>query len=406
MRGTMVPVMNLYPTEVQRPAAPDAKPILDAILARVPTGITIAFGPQALVHSVSHYGLQLMARDDAEVQRTGAERHPAAWQLFNRDGRTLTRPEALPLTRACAGETVQAEELFLMSSTGKLIPILCHAGPIQDPGGAVIGGITAWHEVAPLNDALARHAALVDEAQAARRTAETATAAKSDLMAKVAHELRDPLSAVLGWTRIARSSLADPVEAAKALDVIERNARLQARIVEDLLDLNAAQSGQLQVNLLAVALHEVVQSAADSTRPLAQAKGVEIAVALEAVCVSGDPARLQQIVTNLLTNAVKFAPVGSRVKVQLLAQGGRAVLKVTDAGIGMSAQQCAQAFEPFWQARGGGEGGVGSGAGGAGLGLGLAICRSLAHAHAGQISVHSEGLGSGCCFTVDLPLKE
>lgn len=381
--------------QVPIPYAQAAEGILQALMNHVPEGITIAYGPDAVIHSVSKHGLELIARSEEEVTRIGAEAHPAAWQVFHLDGVVPMAPHELPLTRACRGEVVQAEEVLIMSSTGRMFPILCNAGPIRNEQGEVVGGIIAWRDNTAMHALIEDKSRLAGEAEAARAAAETANKAKDVFLAKLSHELRTPLSAVVGWADIARRRAEYPDEVRHAMDVIERNAALERRLVDDLLDLNRIVSGRLDLSPGDVRLQDVVQDALESVELLARERAVSLVSTLQPVAVRGDAARLQQVVINLVNNAIKFSPEGAAVVVELVESSGRAVLTVTDCGPGLSAEDAGKVFEPFWQGRQAGAS--------TGLGLGLAIVRTLTEMHGGSVRVTSDGPGRGCRFEVTLP---
>ena len=236
--------------------------------------------------------------------------------------------------------------------------------------------------------------------QAARAEAEAANRTKDEFLATLSHELRTPLSAVLGWARMLRAGQVDDDMMARALETIERNARLQAQLIEDLLDVSRIISGKLRLEVRPVELPPVIDAALDVVRPAAEAKGVVLEAALDREMgpVAGDAARLQQVVWNLLSNAVKFTPKGGRVDVRLQRVAGRAEIQVTDTGAGIAPELLPHIFERFRQGDGSSTRSHG------GLGLGLAIVRHLVELHGGSARAVSEGAGRGSAFTVSLPL--
>src|SRR5919112_3039104 len=227
-----------------------------------------------------------------------------------------------------------------------------------------------------------------------------ANRAKDVFLATLSHELRTPLTPVLGWVNLLRSGgTADASMLTQGLDAIQRNAQLQARLVDDLLDISRVVSGKLRIDREPVNLSGVVESAAETVRAEAQARAVELSVELPArpVVVQGAPLRLQQIVWNLLSNAVKFTPKGGRVNARVWSDGGDAFVEVTDTGIGIAHDFLPHVFDRFRQADGSTTRQYG------GLGLGLAIVRALAELHGGWVRAESEGSGRGSRFTVGLP---
>jgi PAS domain S-box-containing protein len=233
----------------------------------------------------------------------------------------------------------------------------------------------------------------------ARADAEAASRAKDDFLSMVSHELRTPLQSMLGWTAVLRQGAQPPERVARALDTIERSGRLQAKLIDDLLDASRIVHGRLQLDLQPVGLRGVVEAALEAIRPEAAKKGVSIASVLaDDATVVGDAVRLQQVVANVLSNAVKFTPGGGSVHVSLGTEPGAARIVVRDEGIGIDASFLPHVFEPFRQAddvhkrREGG------------LGLGLAIVKSLVEHHGGCVAAASDGLGHGTTFTIVLPV--
>jgi signal transduction histidine kinase/CheY-like chemotaxis protein len=239
-------------------------------------------------------------------------------------------------------------------------------------------------------------AALVE----ARRQAELAASARDEFLAVVSHELRTPLNAILGWARIGQSGKLSAELLPRAFDTIERSARAQSTLIEDLLDISRIVSGKLRLSPRAIDLAPVVDSAADTARPAAQAKDIELQLLLDPACgvVYADPDRMQQVVWNLLSNAIKFTPKGGRVQLRLFRHGSHVRIEVRDTGAGLSPEQLPYLFERFWQAD------PNTQREKTGLGLGLSICKSLIELHGGSIRADSAGLGQGAVFAVDLPL--
>jgi signal transduction histidine kinase/CheY-like chemotaxis protein len=242
------------------------------------------------------------------------------------------------------------------------------------------------------NDMLERVQARTNELSRANRL-------KDEFLATLSHELRTPLNAVLGWVRILRSTPnAPPGMQARALETIERNARLQARLIEDLLEVSRIVSGKLHLRTRAVDLSGIVESAVDVVQPAATAKNIRLETEIEACpCMTtGDADRLQQVVWNLLSNAVKFTPPGGKVMLRLVHDHDY-VLTVSDTGIGIDPAFVPQIFQPFRQADASPSREQG------GLGLGLAIVRHLVELHGGTVSARSPGKGLGTTFEVRLP---
>src|SRR3954470_24792382 len=239
-----------------------------------------------------------------------------------------------------------------------------------------------------------------EEAERARAEAEAANRMKDQFLATLSHELRGPVHAIAGWTQILRSGGLDTEKRARALDVIERNAQAQAQLIGDLLDISRISSGKLRLETRPVYPVESVEAALAAVLPAAEAKGVRVDRALDAGAgpVLADPDRLQQIVVNLLGNAVKFTPPGGWVEVRLEAEGGAVRIQVRDSGEGIDPEVLPHVFDSFWQADASTTRQQG------GLGLGLAIVNQLVELHGGRVAAASPGKGQGAVFTVTLPL--
>jgi signal transduction histidine kinase/ActR/RegA family two-component response regulator len=236
--------------------------------------------------------------------------------------------------------------------------------------------------------------------QLARTEAETANRMKDEFLATVSHELRTPLNAIIGWLHMLRRGQLDDDTRARALETIERNAKSQAQLVEDLLDVSRMISGKLRLQMGVVDTASVINAAIDSVQLAANSKGIELQVTLDPTArhVLGDSNRLQQVVWNLLSNAIKFTPAGGRITVQLERAQSDMQIKVSDTGQGISQQFLPYVFERFCQADGGSTRRHG------GLGLGLALVRHLVELHGGSVRATSEGDGKGATFVIELPL--
>lgn len=243
---------------------------------------------------------------------------------------------------------------------------------------------------------------LLESERAARADAERLSALKEQFLATLSHELRTPLSAILGWTMILRKRPPTAAELEKGLDVIERNARLQTRLIEELLDTSSIASGKVRLDLAPVDMMEVVDAAVASVRPSAAAKGVDLAVQRPAAgaVVQADAHRLQQVLWNLLSNALKFTPTGGKVLVAVTRVSGLLEIAIDDSGEGIDPEFLPHVFERFRQADGSTTRKHG------GLGLGLAIVRSLVEMHGGSVKAESAGRGRGARFSFQLPLTQ
>jgi signal transduction histidine kinase len=240
------------------------------------------------------------------------------------------------------------------------------------------------------------------QAQRQRADGRQANELKDRFLATLSHELRTLLTAILGWTRMMRLGAIAPERVPHALETIERNAQLQMDLVSDLLDLERIRMGTLRLNPEQIALSAVVQGVLDGFTPAAQAKTVTIGHSLEPAVdpVWADGSRLEQVLRNLISNAVKFTPEGGRIDVTLRQHGRMAELTVTDTGIGIAAESLPHVFEAFMQ------GDMDHRTVSQGLGLGLAIVRHLVALHGGTVTANSAGTGRGTTFTVTLPTSE
>ena len=279
---------------------------------------------------------------------------------------------------------------------------LARAHPVHDARGEVVkwfGTNTDIHDRKMMEESLNR--ALSSEQQA-RGEAELASRMKDEFLATLSHELRTPLNAILGWSHIIRSIPDLPKQLERGADVIERNARAQATIIEDLLDMSAIISGKARIEMDEVDLAAIVRTAVETARPAADAKHVRLlldADTLPGAVIRGDASRLQQVMWNLLTNAIKFTPAGGRIQVTLARSGDAQVrLAVTDSGEGIKPDFLPHVFERFRQAD------ATSTRRHGGLGLGLAIVKQLVEMHGGTIRAESLGEGRGATFTVMLPV--
>jgi PAS domain S-box-containing protein len=239
-----------------------------------------------------------------------------------------------------------------------------------------------------------------EEVRAAYEEARAANRAKDEFLATLSHELRTPLSAIVGWTHMLRTGGLDSATAARAIETIDRNARVQTQLISDILDVSRIVSGKLHLDVRPVELASTIAAALDTVRPSADAKGVTLVSSLDtaALPVSADPDRLQQVVWNLLANAIKFTPRGGRVELRLRRADSHAEIVVQDTGPGIPKAFLPHIFERFRQADGSSTRAHG------GLGLGLAIVRHLVEAHGGTVRAENAAEGAGSVFTVRLPL--
>ena len=249
---------------------------------------------------------------------------------------------------------------------------------------------------------LARRASLAVENARLYRQAQDANRIKDEFLATLSHELRTPLTAILGWASMLRGGGFDAEATRRAVETIERNARAQRQIVEDVLDVSRIITGKLRLELRPVEARALLQEAVETVRPAAEAKGVYFSTLLAADVgeVSADPDRMRQVLWNLLSNAVKFTPPGGRVEVELRREGSQALVRVSDTGQGIPAEFLPHVFDRFRQAD------MGTTRQHGGLGLGLSIVRHLVELHGGEVTAESAGPGRGSAFRVRLPLRD
>ena len=243
--------------------------------------------------------------------------------------------------------------------------------------------------------------ALLDSERAARSAAERLSEVKDQFLATLSHELRTPLNAILGWARVLRGGAKDEADLNRGLDTIERNARVQTQLIDDLLDMSRITSGKLRLDVQPVLPSAFVEAAIATVHPAAEVKGIRVEPVLDQAAgpISGDPNRLQQVVWNLLSNAIKFTPKGGKVQVVLRRVDSHVEISVADTGVGIRPEFLPHLFERFRQ------GDASTTRKYGGLGLGLSIVKSLVELHGGSVTAHSPGEGQGTTVTVSLPLS-
>jgi signal transduction histidine kinase len=242
---------------------------------------------------------------------------------------------------------------------------------------------------------------LLEREQRARRDAQAANRAKDEFLATLSHELRTPLNAILGWTQLLASGQLTEQTARRAVEIIERNTRLQAQLIDDLLDISRIITGKLRLDLKPVTVRSILDASLDTALPAAAAKSIALVreSGSSQDAIFGDPARMQQVIWNLLSNAIKFTPQGGTVTLSETREGGMVVLTVTDTGIGIEPQFLPHVFDRFRQQD------PASTRKHGGLGLGLSIVRHIVELHGGTIEAHSEGVQRGSTFRVKVPLS-
>ncbi len=271
--------------------------------------------------------------------------------------------------------------------------------PRFDADGTFIGFIGSVMDISERKEAEEEHAKLFRSEQEARQKAEEASRLKDEFLATVSHELRTPLTAVVGWAHMLQSGQLDEQMTAGALDAITRNARSQAQLIDDLLDVSRIITGRLRLDVRPADPVAFIEAAIEAVSPAAQAKGVRVQTVIDTGvgAVAGDPQRLQQVVWNLLSNAIRFTPRDGLVQVRLERVHSRIEIVVSDSGSGISPEFLPFVFDRFRQAD------MSTTRHHGGLGLGLSIVRHLTELHGGTVNAQSEGPGHGATFTVQLP---
>jgi len=357
---------------------------------------------RVLLDSVQDYAICMLAVDGEIVSwNSGAARvfGYASDEIVGRNAACF-----YPASERDAG--VPAEHLRIAAATGRLE---CEALRVRRGGGAfdALVLMTAMHQP----DGKPRGFSMVVrditerkrlEIDLRRRADELAAAnrAKEEFLATLSHELRTPLNAMLGWTRLLRMGKLDPAGMARALETIERNAHVQEQLIADILDVSRIVTGKLRVELRPIELEPVIAAGIDALRPAAEAKDVDLTSEIvHSGTVMGDPDRLQQVIWNLLANAIKFTPAGGRVHLSLDRKGPHAEIRVTDTGEGIAPALLPYVFDRFTQ----GDASVTRPHGG--LGLGLSIVRHIVELHGGKVHASSEGQDKGASFSVMLPIQ-
>jgi PAS domain S-box-containing protein len=387
---------------------------LATLLRAVPAAVWIAHDPEC--HSVtgsdqSYETLRLP--QGANPSKTAPEpERPSHFRLFRPNGEEFMAPD-LPLQKAAAtGEPQRGVRVEVRFDDGTRETLYGNAEPLFDTEGRPRGAVSAFVDITTLAEREAERARLLEQARTARAEAEAANKMKDEFLAVVSHELRTPLNAILGWVGLLRDGKARaeaapggakprPDKLDRALEVIERNARAQAQLIEDLLDFSRITSGHLRLDVAPLDLAHVVEAAVEAVAPAAAARGVEVVSTGGAAPILGDAARLQQVAWNLLANAVKFTDRGGHVQIAVRHDSvrDRAVLEVRDDGCGIDPAFLPHLFEQFRQAD------MGAARAHGGIGLGLTIVRSLVERHGGTVRAHSEGVGRGSTFVVELPAR-
>jgi PAS domain S-box-containing protein len=362
-----------------------------------------------LVENVRDYAVFTLDPDGRVTSwNTGAQRlfGHSSDEIIGRHGSVLFTPEdvatgehAKELATALT-EGRASDDRWQMRKDGSRFWASGVTSAMRDEAGALRGFAKVCRDLTEYKQVEEQRERLLEQEKLARLQAEQAMTMRDEFLAIVSHELRTPLTAILLWAKLMRTGAVSEQERAKVIETIEQSADAQRQLVEDLLDVSRITSGKMRLNVRDADLAVVVRAAAEAVRPMAEAKGIRMELALDerAGQVRADPDRIQQVVWNLLSNAVKFTDRGGRVTVRLGRLDDTVRIEVADTGRGIARGFLAHVFELFRQA----DATMTRTSGG--LGLGLSICKTLVELHGGTITVASPGEGKGATFTVDLPV--
>lgn len=391
---------------------------LTAIMETTPAAIWIAHDPQCHHITANQTAYQLMRLPPGTPSTaTAADGINALPFRQCRQGHDIPPPE-LPMQKAARTGQEVTDDLELVFDDGTVSYLYGKAKPLFSPSGKVRGAIGGFVEITALKHSEHERERLLQRERQAREAAENASRIKDEFLAILSHELRSPLNPILGWITLLRRGKLDADRTAQGLATIERNAKLQIQLIDDLLDISRIIRGKLSLKIAPTNLETIIRAAMETVQLAAEAKGLPIHTELAPSVgpVMGDAARLQQVVWNLLSNAVKFTPAGGQITVKLSALDHRgqpvdpatsdaelppqyAQIQVIDTGKGIPAAFLPHVFEYFRQADSTTTRSFG------GLGLGLAIVRYLVELHGGTVGADSPGEGQGATFTVRLPLS-
>jgi PAS domain S-box-containing protein len=343
------------------------------------------------LHSINTNGLCILEIDDAALF-VGKP-----WIDFWEGDEKESAYQAVELARK--GKTANFEG-FCKTAKGTLRYWDVSIAPILDITSKPIRLISTSRDITERKELENEREELLKREQAARKDAEIANRMRDEFLATVSHELRAPLNSILGWGRLLEKGKLDETTTEKAIDTIVRNAESQNRLIEDLLDVSRIISGKLRLEVITIKPINLVESALETVRPAAEAKGItlEIKEDMDVSHISGDPNRLQQVIWNLVSNAIKFTPNDGRVTLEIERQDDFVEISVKDTGVGIKEEFLPHVFDRFRQADASSIRKFG------GLGLGLAIVRHITEMHGGTVDVFSEGEGKGSTFTIRLPL--
>ena len=305
------------------------------------------------------------------------------------------------LARLVKGERIDHFETIRRAKDGHPVEISLTVSPVRNSAGRIVGASKVARDISDRRRLERERQVLLQREQEARTEAEALNRSKDQFLATLSHELRTPLNAIYGWARMLGAGRLDETATRRATEAILRNAEAQVQLIEDLFDVSRVITGNMRLEVRPLNVAAVLEAALDTVRPAATAKGVHLESVLEpgAEAMMGDPARLQQVIWNLLMNAVKFTPRGGRVTAHLRRVDTHIEIVVSDTGEGIAPEHMPRLFQRFGQAD------SSSTRGHTGLGIGLALVRHLVDLHGGTVNAHSAGQGLGATFTVTLPVS-
>jgi PAS domain S-box-containing protein len=304
------------------------------------------------------------------------------------------------LERIRSGRRVDHFQTVRRRKDGSMIDISVTISPIRTADGRIVGASKIARDITELKRISAEREQLLESERIARAQAEHANRMKDDFLSTISHELRTPLNAIVGWTEVLKSTRGTPEEVAHGVEVIERNAHMQAQLIEDLLDLGRIASGKMTLNVEPVDIGAIIRQAIAAVQHAADLKNIQIKTILHDIRggLMGDVKRLQQVIWNLLTNAVKFTPNHGRIMITVARTNSHVDIKVADTGRGIDTKFMPFIFERFRQADASTTRQHG------GLGIGLALVKQLVEMHAGIVRAESAGPGKGATFIITLPV--
>jgi PAS domain S-box-containing protein len=369
-----------------------------AIISTRPDGTIITFNPAA-ERMLGYRALEVVGKPIPSIIHSSDEVVERA-QIFSRELGENIQPEFEVLVAKSRHNLPNEYEWTFIRKDGTHFPAMLSITSLRDPDGEITGFLGIASDITERKRIDDNRSELLSREQEARIVAEEANRLKDDFLAMISHELRAPLTAILGWAQMLRSGTLDRASAERALLTIERNAKSQAHLVGDLLDASRIATGKLSLEIRPVELMSIVEAAVDAVRPSVEAKNLRMQIVLEPWVgpFNGDVERLKQIVWNLLSNAIKFTPPGGLIEVRLERLENKALLIVSDTGQGIDPEFLPRIFDRFRQADSSARRQQG------GLGLGLAIVKHLVELHSGAIYAYSRGVGQGADFMITLPL--